>query len=160
MSAVVEYIPPPPGVGTSRSATGLRPRERSTYPVARSGRTRSDRMRSVCSMPKRVEDAVAQVAIQRLAGHVLDDLPERGEPVVAVHPLGPRLDLHRQAPAVVGREGERPRSSRSDARTDARLKQIRQPPPVTDSGGMGEEVPHGGRPTDSAWPGPSRKVRR
>ena len=48
-----------------------------------------------------VEDAVAQIAIQRLAGHVLDDLPERGEPVVAVHPLRPRLDLHGQAPAVV-----------------------------------------------------------
>ena len=80
--------------------------ERSTYPVARWGRTRSDRMRSVCSMP-RGSKMVSQVAIQRLAGHVLDDLPERGKPVVAVRPLRPRLHLHRQAPAVVVRKGRR-----------------------------------------------------
>jgi hypothetical protein len=48
----VEYIPPPPGVVISRSATGLRPRECSTYPVAKRGRTRSDRIRSVFFISK------------------------------------------------------------------------------------------------------------
>jgi hypothetical protein len=65
-----------------------------------------------------VDDVVPRVPIQRLAAYILDALPERGKPVIAVRLLGPRLDLHGQASAVVVRKGRRPGSSRSVARTD------------------------------------------
>lgn len=45
--------------------------------------------------PQWLENVVTQVVVERPAAHVLDDLAERGEAMVAVHPLGPRLDLHR-----------------------------------------------------------------
>ena len=92
--------------------------------------------------PQRRTDVLAQIVIEGLAGHVRDELAEGGEPVVAVHPLGSRLDLHRQAPPVVVGE-RRHRSARPDARADTRLKQVRQPPPVADPGGMGQQMPHG-----------------
>jgi len=46
-SAGVEYMAPRPEMGTSRSATGLRPPGRGTYPVATPGRTRSNRIRAI-----------------------------------------------------------------------------------------------------------------
>jgi hypothetical protein len=44
--------------------------------------------------PQGVEDALAQVLIERLAADVLDQLAQGGEPVVGVPPPGARLDLH------------------------------------------------------------------
>jgi hypothetical protein len=60
---------------------------------------------------------LAEVAFQRLAGHVLDDLPERREPVAAVGERGARLRHHPQPPAVVLRE-RRDRISDLDASDD------------------------------------------
>ena len=108
--------------------------------------------------PQRFEDALAQVMLERLAADVLDDLSERGEPVVAVDPLGSRLNLDRQAPAVVLGERRRARSPRPDAGADARLPQIREPAPVADPGGVGQEVADSGPKLSLA--GTSRKVRR
>jgi hypothetical protein len=55
--------------------------------------------------PQAVEDVLAQVIAQALPRDVLHDLPERGEAVVAVDPLGAGLDLLRQAAAVVLTQG-------------------------------------------------------
>ena len=94
--------------------------------------------------PQRLEDVLAQITVKGLAGHVLDDLAQDGEPVVAVDPLGPRLNLHRQAPAVILGQGRHPRSSRPITRADTRPDQIREPPPVANTSGVGQQVPHGG----------------
>ena len=52
---------------------------------------------------ERPEDALGEVAAQRLAGNVLDDLAERGEPVVAVGVPGARLrDQGKRAPVELG----------------------------------------------------------
>ena len=107
MSAVVEYIPPEAhgrdfAVGDLLETAGAQ--------HVSGGQVGSDPFRSDevgVLHAEGVEDAVSQVAIQRLAAHVLDDLPERGKPVVAVRPLRPRLHLHRQAPAVILRKGRR-----------------------------------------------------
>jgi hypothetical protein len=44
---------------------------------------------------------IAQIPVERLAGNIRHDLTECGEPVVAVHPPRPRLDVDGQAIAVV-----------------------------------------------------------
>ena len=52
-----------------------------------------------------VEDAVSQVAIQRLAAHVLDDLPERGKPVIAVRPTSSPARSPRAGPGGSSPQG-------------------------------------------------------
>jgi hypothetical protein len=95
---------------------------------------------------QRIEDVVAEIAVQRLPADLINDLSEHSKPMVAVRPLRPRLNLNGQATAVVLRKRRRSRSCRSDARTDGRLKQVREPPPVTHPGSMCEELSHGRRP--------------
>ena len=75
--------------------------------------------------PHGVEDVLAQVVAQTLSRDVLHDLPERGEAVVAVDPLGAGLDLLRQAAAVVLTQGLRvtgldPRPETGLSRSDSR----------------------------------------
>lgn len=76
--------------------------------------------------PEWVEDVLAQVVAEGLAGDVLHRLPERGEAVVAVDPLRAGLDLLRQPAAVVLTEGlqvtrlhPRPRPGGAGRTTDA-----------------------------------------
>jgi hypothetical protein len=42
---------------------------------------------------QRLEDVLAQIPVKRLSRDLLHDLAERGEPVVAVGPSRPRLDI-------------------------------------------------------------------
>jgi hypothetical protein len=48
-----------------------------------------------------LEDVLAHVAVQGLPAHVLDDLTERGKPVVGVHEPGARLCVDAEAALVV-----------------------------------------------------------
>jgi hypothetical protein len=48
---------------------------------------------------------LTQVAVEGLPADVLDQLPERGGPMVAVPESGARLGLQAQAPAVVLGQG-------------------------------------------------------
>jgi hypothetical protein len=86
------------------------------------------------------EHALAKIAVERKPAHVLDDLAERGEPVIGVGPLGSRLDVDAQAPPVI--LGKR-RSGTSHPRAPPkrRPEQVRRAPQRTDSGRMGQEVP-------------------
>ena len=92
--------------------------------------------------PQRFEDALAQVILEWLAGDVLDDLSERCESVVAVGPLGSRLDLNWQALAVVLTQRGCARSPRPNARADTRLQQVPDPPPIANPSGMGQKMAH------------------
>lgn len=91
------------------------------------------------------EDVLSQIAVEGLSGHVLDDLAERGEPVVSVHPLAARLDLDPQASPVVLSER---RHGTPDLHPPAerRPKQIREPPQGGYPGGVSQEVSQRHRP--------------
>lgn len=88
--------------------------------------------------PEWVEDVLSQVVAQVLTGDVLHHLPQRGEAVVAVHPLGARLDLLRQPVAVVLTEGLQLTCLHTGARD--RVEQVGQPTPVADAAGVSQEV--------------------
>lgn len=47
------------------------------------------------------EHPLAKVAVEQKPTDVLDDLAQRGEPVIGVDPLGARLDVDTQPPSVV-----------------------------------------------------------
>ena len=67
--------------------------------------------------------------------------------MVAIGPLGSRLDLDRQASPVVLAKRRGARSSGPVAGADTGLKQVRQPPPIADPSGVGQKMAHRGPET-------------
>jgi hypothetical protein len=89
-----------------------------------------------------LEDVLAKIASQGHPAHVLDDLTERGEPVVGVGEPGARLGVDAEAaPVVLGERGHRPAQLHG-------LAQISEPQQagrvqhLTDPGGVGQQMPH------------------
>ena len=94
---------------------------------------------------ERAEHVLAQVAVERGSGDVLDDLAERGEPVIGVRPLGAWLGVDAQAVAVVlGQRGHRP--ARGHAPAQYRPQQVGGFAYGPDPGGVSQQVPQRGRP--------------
>jgi hypothetical protein len=91
------------------------------------------------------EHVLTEVAVERKPADVLDDLAERGEPVIGVGPLGSRLDVDAQAPSVVLGERRR-RAAHTRPPAERRPDQVRGSSHGTDSGGMGQQVSQRGRP--------------
>ena len=102
-----------------------------------------------------LEDVLAKIAVERLPAHVLDDLAERGEPVVAVGEPGARLGRQAEAATIVlGQGGQwlseiialpalrqrRPGKQRHER--PGRVRHLRRPAPA-------------GR-AETPWPGPGR----
>jgi hypothetical protein len=92
-----------------------------------------------------LEDVLAQVAVQALSAHVLDQLAERGEAVVGVPEAGARLGLDAQTPPVVRGEG-RHGAARFHGLAEQRPEQAGGVQDLTDSGGVGQQMAHGRRP--------------
>jgi hypothetical protein len=88
---------------------------------------------------ERAEHALTEVAAEREPADVLDDLTERGEPVVGVGPLAARLDIDVQAaPVVLGeRRGRAPRPRSPAQRRPEQVEGVAHCP---HSGGMGQQV--------------------
>ena len=88
---------------------------------------------------------VAEVAVERLPAHVLDDLAERGEPVVAVSEHGARLGPHAETTAVVlGERGQW--LSHVHALAEVRPERVPGVHHLGDAGRVGQQVPHGRGP--------------
>ena len=110
MSSTVEKTEPAGATAISRSLTGFSPPRPSLYPTASRSRTRSLRTKSVRRHPERLEQARPHPLGERLAAHVLDELPEDGEAVVRVRPLRAGLDLGPQHRRVVAAQVDRRRA--------------------------------------------------
>ncbi len=82
-----------PGINDWRSVTAITPRQARLQPL------RSQQV--AVGHAERLEDVLAETAVERLPAHVLDDLAERAEPVVAVGEPGARLGRQAQAATVV-----------------------------------------------------------
>jgi hypothetical protein len=105
---------------------------------------------------ERLEDPLPEVARQRHSAHVLDDLAERGEPVVAVREPRAGLGDHPQTTAVVlGQRRHRFASGHAQNRRTAlerarfRMQQVPDPLNLRNPGGVRQQMAHGRRPETS-----------
>jgi hypothetical protein len=86
---------------------------------------------------EQLEDVFAEVALQGLPGHVLDDLAERGEPVIAVDvPHAGFCDQAQTVPVVLGEGGHRP--SGLHHLSKGRLERSREMDALREPGGIGQ----------------------
>jgi hypothetical protein len=93
---------------------------------------------------ERSEHALAEVAAERDAADILDDLAERGEAMVGIGPLGARLGVDVQAaPVVPGEWGDRAPGPRPPAQR--RAEQVGGAAHRPDPGGVGQQVAQRGR---------------
>jgi hypothetical protein len=90
---------------------------------------------------ERLEDVLAEVALQGSPGHVLDDLAERGKPVIAVDvPHAGFCDQAQTAPVVLGEGGHRP--SELHHLSKGRHERSREMDALGEPGGIGQQMTH------------------